>query len=61
VRRTVFIQRSIDGKILYFRPAPDKRWDLMVDEPGGSRYTFQELQPGEGRFFHITPARPPKR
>lgn len=53
----VYIQRSTDGRILYFRPGPNKRWDIMVDQEHGSVYMFTELKPGDGRFYTITPAK----
>ncbi len=61
MKRTVYVQRSTDGRVLFFRPKPEKAWDMMVDQMNGSQYMFEELHPGEGRFYHITPARPPKK
>lgn len=61
MKRRVFVQRSIDGSTLYFRPGPEKRWDMIIYEQQGSRYMFEELERGEGRWYTITPAKTPKR
>lgn len=55
----VYVQRSFDGQILYFRRQPREFWQMKVDAINGSHYMFTTLEPGEGRYYDITPAPPP--
>ena len=55
MKRRIYVERSTDGRVLYFRTAPRKAWDMRVDQEHGSFYMFTELKPGEGRFYIIQP------
>ena len=55
----VYVQRSFDGQILYFRRHPREFWQMKIEAINGSHYMFANLQPGEGRYYEITPAPEP--
>ncbi len=54
-KMTLYVQRSTDGQILYFRRKPREFWQMKVDHVNGSQYLFEDLRPGEGKFYEIRP------
>lgn len=55
-RERYWIERSKDGRTIYFRPGPAKRWDACLDWTHGAAWLFRELEAGQGAFYVLTPA-----
>lgn len=50
------MERSVDGRTIYFRREPNGKWDGVMDWTHGAAWMFQDLQPGKGVYYKLSPA-----